>query len=693
MPHLARFFLIACAIAACADPARPPPSNPIEPTAPAVAPTPAPVAQAVTIKRVVVSSARKSGTYVVTTGPDGTIKTSLFVLQNGRGPKVEATQRLAADGTLASFSATGQHEMGTKVAETFAREGDLVRWKSEEESGNRTVTGPAMFVPIAAAPDTKGLIVRAALANGGAIPLLPAGTARVAKAAEHSVTVKGETRRLTCYAISGIDLGPSFTWMNEDGTWFGSVLPWFSVVPEGWESAIEPLIDKQTELERAREADLAKTHAHRPPAAGLAYTNARVLDVTKGKWLPAYTVVVVGDKITAVGPSARTTVPKGAEVVDLAGKALVPGLIDMHAHLGGADGVLDIASGVTTTRDVGNDHDKLDELKARFDAGSAIGPHIVRFGFIEGRNEKAAAAKVTAETVDEATAAVELYAKRGYEGIKIYNSVKVELVPVLAKLAHAKGMQVIGHIPVHMLAHEAVTAGYDGIEHINMLFLNFFAMKDTDTRDTTRFTLVGDKAGSLDLASKPVRDFFEQLRTRKTVIDPTLAAFEDLFSGVPGKVTPGLEDTVERLPVQTQRGFLVGGLPLSGDNQTQYRAAWTKIFAMVKALHDAKIPLVLGTDHIAGVMFHHEMALFARAGIKPAAILEMATIGAARVMKLDAKIGSIATGKRADLVVIDGDPLADIRAIRAVVSTMRGGVVYPSAPLYATAGVQPFVKQ
>jgi len=126
MPHLAR-FLIACAIAACADPARPPPSNPSEPTTPAVEPTPAPVAQPVMIKRVVISSARKSGTYVVTTGPDGTIKTSLFVLQNGRGPKVEATQRLAADGTLASFSATGQHEMSTKVAETFTREGDLAR--------------------------------------------------------------------------------------------------------------------------------------------------------------------------------------------------------------------------------------------------------------------------------------------------------------------------------------------------------------------------------------------------------------------------------------------------------------------------------------------------------------------------------------------------------------------------------------
>jgi imidazolonepropionase-like amidohydrolase len=413
-----------------------------------------------------------------------------------------------------------------------------------------------------------------------------------------------------------------------------------------------------------------------------------VLDVARRAWAEDQTVVVVGDTITAVGPSRSVAVPKGAEVVDLAGKALLPGLIDMHGHLGGADGVLNIASGVTTVRDVGNDPDKLDDMKARFDAGSAIGPHVVRYGFIEGRGEKAAGAKVTAETVEEATAAVELYAKRGYEGIKIYNSMKVELVPVLAKLAHAKGMKVIGHIPVHMLAHEAVTAGYDGIEHINMLFLNFLATKETDTRDTTRFTLVGEKAATLDLAGKPVRDFFAHLKKHKTVVDPTLAAFEDLFAGVPGKITPGLEDTVARLPVQTQRGFLIGGLPLDGDKPEKYRAAWKQIFAMVKALHEAGIPLVLGTDHIGGVMLHHEMALFARAGIDKGTVLELATLGAARALGLDGKIGSIAKGKRADMIVVDGDPLKGL-AMRKIVSTMRAGVVYPSAPLYQAVGVRP----
>ena len=300
-----------------------------------------------------------------------------------------------------------------------------------------------------------------------------------------------------------------------------------------------------------------------------------MLDVAHGRWLADRTVVVVGDRIKSVGPSKGAKVPAGAEVVDLAGKALLPGLWDMHSHLSPPDGPLDIASGVTTARDVGNDPDKLDDYKKRFDAGDAVGPHVYRMGFIEGRGAKAASSKITAETPDEAKAAVAFYAARGYDGMKIYNSVKPELIPVITKEAHARGMSVTGHIPVHVLAHEAVEMGYDGIEHINMLFLNFFATHDTDTRDTTRFTLVGDKATSLDLASKPVKDFFALLKKHHTVIDPTLDAFEDLFVGRQGEIVPGLEPLVSRLPVQVRRNFLLGGLPREGKDEL-YRKAYDR---------------------------------------------------------------------------------------------------------------------
>ena len=645
---------------------------------------------ATTIKRVVVSLSRPSGTAVTTVAADGTITASLDVLENGRGPKTDATIALAADGTLRSYEAHGHHTMGTKVDETFTREGDHVRWKSLEESGDKNITGAAFFVPISDAPEVLGLLARALIKSGTALPLLPAGSATIEKTVDLTVEAKAGKKLLHGYAIVGLDLQPTHVWMNDDGSWFGVASEWWSVVPEGWESAIDPLIKAQNEFDKKRDARIAKDLAHKPPAEGLAFTHARVLDVAHGKWLKDQTVVIVGDVIKSIGASATAKVPSGAEVIDLAGKALLPGLWDMHSHLWNPDGPLDIASGVTTARDVGNDPDKLDDYKKRYDSGEAVGPRVIRFGFIEGRNEKAASSTVTAETEAEAKVAVEYFHKRGYEGIKIYNSVKPELVPLLAKEAHEKGMLVTGHIPVHMLANEAVKAGYDGIEHINMLFLNFFATHDTDTRDTTRFTLMGEKAASFDLKSKPVLEFFKLLEQHHTVIDPTIDAFEDLLVGEQGKIVPGLEAMTARLPVQAQRFFLLGGLPIEGGKAELYKSSFEKVLAMVKALADAKIHLVVGTDALGGLMLHHELALYVRAGITPADALRMATLDAATAMKMDKKSGSIAVGKNADVFVVDGDPLAHIEEIGKVMTTVRGGVVYTSSEVYASVGVQPY---
>jgi imidazolonepropionase-like amidohydrolase len=651
-------------------------------------PPPSPLGGKQTFKRTYVSLGRPSG-YETAVYDRGTVTTTFHVLENGRGPHVDAELQIAADGTLASLEATGHHEMGTKVAESFRRVAGAATWKSEEETGDKQdLHGPAFFWPQSEIPEASPLLVRAALAAGGTIALLPAGEAHVERAGSIAVTAHGETRQLTAYAITGLGFLPTYTWLNADGTWFGYANHWEALVPDGWESATEPLVAKRDELVLARDAALAKAETHRPPAAGLAYVHARVLDVARGTWIEDQNVIVVGETIVAVARNAP--VPAGAEVVDLTGRALLPGLIDMHAHLGDADGVLNIASGVTTVRDVGNDPDRLDDYKKRWDQGAAIGPHVYRMGFVEGRNEKAAASKVTAETEAEAKAAVKFFVDRRYDGIKIYNSIRPELIPVIVAEAHAHGMQVTGHIPVHVLANEAVLAGYDGIEHTTMLFLNFFATHDTDTRDTTRFTLVGDHAASLDLAGAPVRDFIALLKEHHTVIDPTMDAFEDLFVAVPGQIMPGLEATVARMPAVVRRDFLVGGLPLEGGKHELYLRSWAKILEMVKVLHEAGLTLVAGTDQIAGLMLHHELALFVQAGITPADALRMATLGAARALKIDGKTGSIAPGKLADLVVVDGDPIARIEDATHVISTMKGGLVFASAPLYRSVGVRPY---
>jgi hypothetical protein len=666
----------------------PPPQAPA-PAAPPVASASASAAsgpaQPVTVRRVLVMDTRPSGSSVATTAPDGTVTIAFDMHANGRGPHVDATLHLSSDGTLASLDAHGHHEVGAPLDESFAIDAGHARWKSREETGDTAVTAPAFYMPVAEMPDTIGLLSQALLKAGGTLALLPDGQAHIEKRGEATVTAAGASKHLTAYDLTGFTLTPVHTWMEDDGSWFGSVDPGFSVVPEGWEGVIEPLSKQQLQFDRDRDARYAQGLAHRP-AAGLAFTHARVLDVERGRWLADQTVVVVGDTIRSVGPSKGAKVPAGAEVVDLGGKALMPGLWDMHAHLSPPDGALNIGAGVTTARDVGNDPDRLDDFKQRFDDGSAIGPHVLRAGFIEGRGPDAAPSKVTAETPEEAAAGVEFYAKRGYDMIKIYNSVKPELIPVITKAAHAHGMTVTGHIPVHVLANEAVRAGYDGIEHVNMLFLNFLATHDTETRTPLRFSLVGDRAADLDLSSKPVQDFFALLREHRTVIDPTLDTFESLYVAQQGKVAAGTEWLVARLPVQERRRFLQGGLPHEG-RDALYARSWERMVSIVKALRDAKVTTVVGTDELAGLMLDHELELFVKGGLSPAEALQDATIVPARAMKLEKKSGSIAAGKAADLVVVDGDPLANVADVRNVVTTVRGGVVYPAKDVLATVGV------
>ncbi len=649
--------------------------------------TPAATTSAPTnVKRIVVSNARKSGSFELTKQADGSFTIVNHILQNGRGPHVEGTLRLDDKGLVTGFTAKGHYEFGPPIDEHFSREGDAAQWKSNEEQGEAEHAGKGFFVPMAPFP-IEQLIVKAALASGGTLPLLPKGEARVEKAGDFTVSANGQSKKLTAYAITGLDFTRTYVWFDDRREWFGTFASWRSYLPDGWESVIDAVLAQQQAFERDRDRAIYTDTVKKPPAAGIAFTHARVLDVDKGRWLTDHTVVIVGDAIHAVGPSAKVKVPAGAEIVDLGGAAILPGLIDMHQHTGRSDGVLEIASGVTTARDVGNDPDRLDELKSWFDEGSAVGPRLVRMGFIEGRNEKAAASKVTAETPEEAKAAVEYFVKRGYEGIKIYNSMKPELVPILAAEAHAKGLLVTGHIPVHMLAHEAVRAGYDGIEHINMLFLNFLATHETDTRTTQRFTLVGDKATTLDLRSKPVQEFFKLLKDKKTVVDPTLIAFQDLLVGEPGKIIPGLERIVGRMPPQVQRAFLVNGLPIEAEKRALSKQAYAKLLERVKALYDAKIHLVAGTDWIGGLGFHHELELYARAGIPNAAILRIATLDAARATKLDGKLGSIKVGKVADLMIVPGDPLKDIKALQQVTTVVSRGNVFDSAKLYQAVGV------
>ena len=369
-----------------AIPAPPGPPPPPSATVQAEA-KPAP-AQTRVARRSVVILSRKSGTSVTTFGPDGSIDFSYEHLENGRGPKLSGRGRLNDASRFTSFEAKGTRTMGNPIDERFAVEGGVARWTSPEEKGETTLGASAFYVPNVPGPEFVGILRDALERAGGRLPLLPAGEATLERAGTATVRAGGREKKLVAWAINGLEFTPVRIWTEENGSFFGWVDNWFSCIAEGWEDAIETLVAIQNQFDAARDRELAKKLAKRPPVQGLAVTHARVLDVERKRWLVDHTVMVVGDRITEVAPSKTARVPKDALVIDAGGKALVPGLWDMHAHLGAADGMLNIASGVTTVRDLGNDPDRLDDFKKRFDEGSAIGPPRAALGFHRGSRGK-----------------------------------------------------------------------------------------------------------------------------------------------------------------------------------------------------------------------------------------------------------------------------------------------------------------
>ena len=643
--------------------------------------TKAPAPGARTLRYAVVTVGRVSGEGEVRIEPDGTRRTHFTFNDRGRGPDVTTELRVDAAGAPRYFRATGHAYEKQPVDEQLDERAGQLAWRSPKEQG-QAPAGSGFYV---ASNDDLGTSLARALrrAPGGRLKLLPAGEAWLES--DDAITVGG--RALHRVAIAGIGFTPYLVWLDEDGELFAAASSWISVVREGAAELIPGLIAEDQKWSAARAARLAAKLAHRPPAAGLAITHARVFDSERRAILPDATVIVAGDRIAAVGDAA-TAIPAGAQVIDARGRTLLPGFWDMHVHVQEIDGVLELASGVTTVRDLGNDTDELGARIARIAAGSELGPTVLRAGFIDGPGKLAAPTGVLAATPDEARAAVERYAELGFVQIKVYSSVKPELVPVIAAAAHARGLRVSGHVPTGMNAAQAVEAGYDELQHVNFLFLQFLAGPADDTRTPLRFLRVAERGGSLDLGGAEVRAFLDLLAARRTVIDPTVAIFEGMFTSDPGEMDPIFAPLAGRLPAQIERATRNGGLDAPGAKRATYRASYAAMLKLVKLAFDRGIPIVAGTD-AAGVSYPRELELYVKAGIPAPDVLALASIGAARVMGRDREVGSIAPGKRADLVLVDGDPTRDISAVRNTDVVVCRGVVYDPAELQASAGIAP----
>jgi len=647
---------------------------------------------AVTVKSSVITSlVNKSGFQTAEVSP-GQLSIHYEYNDRGRGPKLDQKIAFGPDSVPTKVDVTGVDYMKDKVEEHFERAGGVARWKNRAEQGeSKNAPANAFYASLNGAPEEGRLLLLALkAASNHALPLLPAGEAKgeVVKTVQFT-PAGGKPRAFTLWGLSGFSFQPFPSWLSDDGQLMAQVSTWGSTVPEGFEGAIPEMIKEQEAWEVARAASLAKTLAHHPAGGVLAVVHANLFDAEGARMVPGQTVVVRGRTIEAVGKDGEVKVPKEAEVIDAAGKSVLPGLWDMHVHIGATEGLLHLESGVTSVRDLANDADDLARTRKRFDSGEQVGPRILAAGFIDGRGPYQGPTKVFADNEAEAKAAVEDYAKRGgYVQIKVYSSLKPELVPVIARAAHEKGLRVSGHVPNGMKAADFVRAGADEIQHMNMIFLNFLDVKDT--RTPARFTEVVAHAAEIDPASAKVKDFIKLLLEKKTVVDPTLVTFEGMFIDQAGQVSKSYAAVADRMPAQVRRGFLYGGLQQPpGSDPARPEASWKQMLRMTRALYDAGVPIVAGTDALAGFGLHRELELYAEAGIPAPRVLQIATLGAARVMKKDKELGSIAPGKLADLIVVDGDPSKNVSDIRKVRVVVKDGVRYQVSELDQAQGVKP----
>ena len=631
----------------------------------------------------------EAGEQVITRQDDGNYSASLKMSWNNRVVTVNETLQVDAKGVPIAFSASGTSAFGAPIAEQFSLVDGVARWAGNKDEGMLQTSKQRFYVPADEAGAAGHVLMKALMASPTrSVDLFPGGTARLDALKTVTVTNGSNSKEVTLYAISGLSFNPSFGWFDKDGHYFAQDFSGFMrVIRDGFSlDNFAELTKIQKQAENDYLADIAKHLSHSYSTVLL--QGGSVVDVLERKVLRNTDVLLQDGKIMAV--ASGLAVPAGAKVLDARGKTIIPGLWDMHGHLSKNDGLLNIAAGVTSVRDVGNSHDNIMEIAGLFNSDQLIGSRVYRAGFFDKQSEYSAGLSVN--TLQEAHEKIDWFADNGYLQIKIYSSIDPAWVKPIAEHAHRRGMRLSGHVPAFMTARQAVEQGFDEIQHVNMLFLNFLAGTEVDTRTQLRFSLLGEKAGSLDLASKPVNDFIKLLADKQIVVDPTVATFRSLLLGQNKQIDPEFASIADHLPPAVVRQLKGASMNVAPELQPVYQQSADAMLKMVKKLYDAGVPIVPGTDHIAGFTLHRELELYAQAGIPPLDVLRIASYEPARLVGAAYHSGSISVGKDADLLLINGDPSTNMADIRKVALVFKGKHYYKPDELYPVLGVTPFTS-
>jgi imidazolonepropionase-like amidohydrolase len=604
-----------------------------------------------------------------------------------RGTPVPLTAELRTkqDLTPESFSIKGSVSRFATIDSSVAITGKTATVRVDKDT-RQTAVAERFFTISGYSPVTmQMMLVRYLHAHKltGALTTLPGGDVTVESRGKDKIKIGDKEIELERYCVSGLIWGRECVWFDAEENLIAAVtidaeFDHFEALRTGYESALPFFVARAAADGMAALSDLAKRLSPERKGA-LVITGATLIDGTGSAALPDAVVVIEGDRIKAVGPRNKVTIPKGATVVDAHGKFLLPGLWDMHAHFEQVEwGPTYLAAGVTTVRDVGNEFEFITAVRDAVKEGRGLGPQMLLAGIVDGESPTAWG-KILASTPDEARTVVNRYHDAGFQQIKIYSSVKLEIVKVICEEAHRLGMTVTGHIPNGMNAIQGVEAGMDQINHIQYITP---LMRPKGFRPAP-----GQPPPPIDFQSTEAKQTLQFLLAHHTVIDPTMAIFEWSLHPVD---TPfaDIEPGAAKLPRELAGAINNAGVPAAVVPRAQ--ATLEQYLATIGALHRAGVPIVAGTDQVVpGHSLHREIELYVKAGFTPMEAIQAATLVPARVMKLDNETGTIEAGKRADLIILDRNPLDEIRNIRSMKTVITGGRMYDCAQLWESIGFKP----
>jgi imidazolonepropionase-like amidohydrolase len=437
----------------------------------------------------------------------------------------------------------------------------------------------------------------------------------------------------------------------------------------------------------------------RPHSSAIAITHVSVIDVVTGETRADNTVIIDGSRITYAGPAATAVVPGAATVVDGRGKFLIPGLWDMHVHafvyvFSDFAGPLMIANGVTGARDMGYYIDTTLRWKADIAAGRETGPRLVAGVRVDGPVNKAGFVSHVV-TEEDGVRAVDTLSRRKdrtprADFIKVYSWVPRAAYFGIAREAKKLGVPFAGHVPYSVSVVEASNAGQRSIEHEDDL-MRACSAKDSLLRarfgDTASFhedqlQQIRDQARIIQSSSDPLRcrNVVATLARNHTWVTPTLVVYQPYAHAFDSVSThPELSKYV---PGILQSGWLRRASALSPADSMVVRSYFS--FSHTRELRDAGVKLLAGTDApqafvYPGFSLHDELALLVKSGLTPLEAVRAATYNPAEYFGALDSLGTVAKGKLADLVLLDANPLTDIRNTRRISAVIANGRVFDSA--------------